>query len=157
MIGLNCCYYYETPLGTIGIAESDGKITHLLFGSRLFDENEYKKMETKVLKEAAKQLQEYFSGKRKEFTLPLAPAGTDFMVRVWNVLRKIPYGETRSYQEVAVMAGSPKACRAVGMANNRNPISILIPCHRVIGANGDLIGYGGGLDKKAYLLELEKI
>ena len=99
---------------------------------------------------------EYLEGKRREFDLPLAPAGTEFMLRVWKALQDIPYGETRSYKDIATMAGNSKACRAVGMANNRNPISIFIPCHRVIGANGVLVGYGGGLDKKTFLLDLEK-
>jgi len=88
--------------------------------------------------------------------LPLAPAGTAFMQKVWNALLTIPYGETRSYKEIAIAVGNSKACRAVGMANNRNPISVVIPCHRVIGANGKLVGYGGGLDIKSYLLDLEK-
>jgi methylated-DNA-[protein]-cysteine S-methyltransferase len=149
-------YYYETELGTIGIAETDGCITHLFFHGEKFPESEYIKKETPVLAEAWKQLKEYLNGARREFNLPLAPSGTEFMQRVWKALQEIPYGETRSYKEIAAAAGNSKACRAVGMANNRNPISIFIPCHRVIGANGDLIGYGGGLDKKIFLLELEK-
>lgn len=149
-------FYYETKLGTMGIAEADGKITHLFFDGEVFPEKEYEKKETPVLAEAGKQLWEYFDGKRREFDLPLAPAGTEFMLRVWKALQEIPYGETRSYKEIAAAAGNSKACRAVGMANNRNPIAIVIPCHRVIGANGDLVGYGGGLDKKIFLLELEK-
>ncbi len=112
-------------------------------------------METPVLAEAGKQLSEYFNGGRRSFNLPLAPSGTEFMCRVWNVLQQIPWGETRSYKEIAEMAGNSKACRAVGMANNRNPISIFIPCHRVIGAGGDLVGYGGGLEK-TYSREVEK-
>ena len=148
-------FYYETALGTIGIAETGDKITHLFFEGEKFPEKEYEKKETPVLAEAGKQLKEYFSGERKEFDLPLAPVGTEFMLRVWKALQAIPYGETRSYKEIAAMAGNSKACRAVGMANNRNPIAIVIPCHRVIGANGDLVGYGGGLDKKIFLLDLE--
>ena len=149
-------YYYETEMGTIGIAETDGSITHLFFSSEKFPENKYTMKETPALAEAAKQLTEYLNGSRREFNLPLAPSGTEFMQRVWKALQEIPYGETRSYKEIASAVGNSKACRAVGMANNRNPISIFIPCHRVIGANGDLIGYGGGLDKKIFLLELEK-
>ena len=149
-------YYYETDLGRVGIAEANGKITHLFFEGEEFPGKEYEERETPILAEAGRQLGEYFKGKRREFDLPLAPAGTEFMHRVWKALQEIPYGETRSYKEVAAAVGSSKACRAVGLANNRNPISIFIPCHRVIGANGDLIGYGGGLDKKTYLLNLEK-
>lgn len=149
-------FYYETKLGRIGIAEADGRITHLFFDGERFPEKDYKRNETPVLAEAGKQLREYFAGTRKSFDLPLAPVGTAFMQRVWKALQEIPYGETRSYKEIAAAAGNVKACRAVGMANNRNPISIFIPCHRVIGAGGDLVGYGGGLDKKRFLLELEK-
>lgn len=101
-------------------------------------------------------MQDYLAGKLKDFKLPLAPAGTEFMLRVWESLRAIPYGETRSYQEIAQSVGNKKASRAVGLANNRNPIPIIIPCHRVIGANGKLTGYRGGLEIKAHLLELEK-
>ena len=149
-------FYYETPLGTIGIAETSDKITHLFFDTGNFSEKDHEEKETPILAEAARQMREYFNGKRREFDLPLAPAGTEFMRRVWEALQTIPYGETRSYKEIAGVAGNSKACRAVGMANNRNPIAIIIPCHRVIGANGDLIGYGGGLDKKRSLLDLEK-
>lgn len=150
-------FYYETPLGIVGISEKDGKITHLEFSHEKFNGKEYEIKETRILKEGAFQLKEYFEGKRRNFDLPLAPAGTEYMLRVWNALQEIPFGETRSYKEIAIMTGNPKACRAVGMANNRNPISIFIPCHRVIGANGELVGYGGGLDKKRFLLELEKL
>ena len=99
---------------------------------------------------------EYFSGRRQVFTLPLALEGTPFQHRVWEALRKIPYGSTCSYGEVAAAVGNPKASRAVGMANNRNPLPVLIPCHRVIGADGGLVGYGGGLDIKKKLLALER-
>ncbi len=102
------------------------------------------------------QLEEYMAGTRTEFDLPLKPEGTEFQKKVWNALLLIPYGETKSYKGIAVLIDNPKGCRAVGMANNRNPIPIIIPCHRVIGANGSLIGYGGGLDIKVKLLELER-
>ena len=108
-----------------------------------------------LLEKAAKELKEYFQGKRREFDLPLSVKGTAFQMKVWRALQEIPYGETRSYGEIAEAIGKPKAARAVGMANNRNPVSIIIPCHRVIGADGKLVGYGGGLDAKEYLLELE--
>jgi len=109
-----------------------------------------------VLKEAERQLAEYFAGERTEFDLPLAAAGTPFQRRVWSALCDIPYGETISYGELARRIGQPTASRAVGLANGRNPISIVVPCHRVIGSSGKLIGYGGGLDRKQKLLELER-
>lgn len=102
-----------------------------------------------------RQLQEYFSGSRKIFDLPLAPIGTDFQMRCWDALLQIPYGETRSYGDIARSVECPKGFRAVGMANNRNPISIVIPCHRVIGSDGKLVGFGGGLDIKKFLLDME--
>ena len=105
--------------------------------------------------EVKRQLNEYFRGERKKFDLPLALCGTPFQLKVWEALQTIPYGETRSYKEIAIQVGSPKGCRAVGMANNKNPIPIIIPCHRVVGGNGKLVGYAGGLDKKEYLLEVE--
>ena len=111
--------------------------------------------EDEVLKKAVSQLEEYFLGQRKEFTLPLNPQGTPFQKQVWEALRTIPYGETRSYKEVAIAIGNPKACRAVGMANNKNPIAIITPCHRVVGANGKMVGYAGGLGIKEALLEVE--
>lgn len=109
-----------------------------------------------IAQRTAEQLCEYFAGSRQTFDLPLEPRGTEFQRRVWNALCEIPYGETRSYGEIAQRVGNPKASRAVGMANHRNPIPILIPCHRVIGADGSLVGYGGGLGVKRYLLDLEK-
>ena len=106
--------------------------------------------------DAIKEIKEYFSGRRKEFDLKLNPQGTDFQKRVWNELRKIPYGETCSYQDIAIAAGNRKACRAVGMANSKNPIPLIIPCHRVIGKNGKLTGFAHGLDSKEMLLDMEK-
>lgn len=111
---------------------------------------------TELLLKAEQELLEYFAGKRKEFDLPLHLEGTPFQLKVWNALLTIPYGETRSYKEIAESIGNEKACRAVGMANNRNSVMILVPCHRVIGADGGLVGYGGGLPLKEKLLELEK-
>jgi methylated-DNA-[protein]-cysteine S-methyltransferase len=108
-----------------------------------------------LLKEAIQQLEEYFADKREEFSLLLDLQGTDFQMRTWNALRDIPYGETRSYKQIAETVGCPKGCRAVGLANNRNPIPIIVPCHRVIGSNGNLTGYAGGLSLKAELLLLE--
>jgi methylated-DNA-[protein]-cysteine S-methyltransferase len=106
--------------------------------------------------EAIEQLADYFAGRRTEFDLPLAPRGTEFQRRVWAALRQIPYGRTVSYGELAAEIGRPSAARAVGMANGRNPIGIIVPCHRVVGATGDLTGYGGGLDRKRQLLDLER-
>ena len=107
------------------------------------------------LRAAQRELEEYFAGERREFSLALEPAGTPFQMRVWQALRAIPYGETISYGELARRIGNPRAVRAVGLANGRNPISIIVPCHRVIGANGTLTGYGGGLERKRFLLALE--
>ena len=111
---------------------------------------------TPVLQEAARQLGEYFDGTRKVFDLPLQPRGTAFQQSVWRALCDIPYGQTRSYARLAEQIGRPKACRAVGMANHKNPIPILIPCHRVVGADGSLTGYAGGLAMKKALLDLER-
>ncbi|NMB35253.1 MAG: methylated-DNA--[protein]-cysteine S-methyltransferase [Firmicutes bacterium] len=161
-------FFYDSPLGQILMVEDGAAITHLYFivgdvtsssdlistAKAAFPDAALK--ETALLKEADRQMQEYFSGKRKQFSLPLAPAGTAFQQRVWNALKDIPYGQTRSYGQIARTLGNAKAGRAVGMANSKNPISIIIPCHRVIGADGKLVGYGGGLDRKAYLLALEK-
>jgi methylated-DNA-[protein]-cysteine S-methyltransferase len=106
--------------------------------------------------EAKQQLQEYFEGKRTTFELPLNPCGTEFQQRVWQELRAIPFGETRSYGELARRIGNPNASRAVGLANGRNPLSIIVPCHRVIGANGKLTGYAGGMERKEWLLNFER-
>lgn len=108
-----------------------------------------------ILAEAERQLSEYFAGKRTQFELPLEPRGTEFQQEVWRSLRSIPFGKTMSYMEIATAIGSPRACRAVGGATGRNPLSIVVPCHRVVGANGALTGFGGGLDNKAKLLALE--
>lgn len=108
-----------------------------------------------ILMEAERQLSEYFAGKRTHFELPLEPHGTEFQKKVWGSLQKIPFGKTRSYMEVATAIGSPRACRAVGAATGKNPLSIVIPCHRVVGSNGALTGFGGGLETKATLLALE--
>ncbi|NLX63372.1 MAG: methylated-DNA--[protein]-cysteine S-methyltransferase [Clostridiaceae bacterium] len=111
--------------------------------------------ETALIRKASRQIDEYLKGDRKIFDLPIFAVGTPFQQMVWEALKTIPYGETRSYKDIAVQIGKAKACRAVGMANNRNPIAIIIPCHRVIGSKGALVGYGGGLDIKKHLLGLE--
>ena len=141
-----------SPIGTLSIGEKDGFITDLLFGLPPKDSN---CSITPLLEAAANQLSEYFSGSRKVFELPLHFGGTEFQNRVWQELCNIPYGETISYGELARRIGNPKACRAVGMANNKNKIPIIIPCHRVIGASGNLTGYAYGLEAKRLLLELE--
>lgn len=112
--------------------------------------------DTALLQAARKQLTEYLAGTRKKFELPLHFHGTEFQQKVWKALQQIPYGETRSYGEMAAAVGNPKASRAIGGANNKNPIMIIVPCHRVIGADGSLVGFGGGLPVKKYLLDLEK-
>jgi methylated-DNA-[protein]-cysteine S-methyltransferase len=152
-------FYYNYPvIGGIGIIEENRKITGVFFkdvekASR--ESGEITIAETALIKKTAQQLDEYFKGKRKIFDIPLELKGTAFQLAVWKALQKIPYGKTKSYKDIAAMAGNAKACRAAGMANNRNPVAIIIPCHRVIGADGSLTGYGGGLDKKEYLLKLE--
>jgi methylated-DNA-[protein]-cysteine S-methyltransferase len=149
-------FFYQTSIGEIGIAETGGKVTNLYFHGEQIHRHSII-VETDVLKEAGRQLQDYLAGKLKVFKLPLAPAGTEFMLRIWESLCRIPYGETRSYQEIAQNTGNKKAARAVGHACNRNPIPIFIPCHRVIGAGGKLTGYGGGLEIKSQLLALEAV
>ena len=145
-------YYYDSPFGRIYIAESGGFITDVAFHPI---QNSVER-KTRLLSRAADMLREYFEGKRKVFDLPLNPEGTDFQKKAWNALLTIPYGQTRSYKEQAEVVGNAKACRAVGAANGKNPISIIIPCHRVIGTDGSLVGFGGGLAVKKALLDLEK-
>ena len=145
--------WIDSPVGTLRLAEENGAVTELKFEEW---DGKTEKAETELLSRAERELEDYFEGQRREFTLPLAPSGTEFQRRVWDALLTVPYGETRSYGEIASLIGSPKASRAVGAANHRNPISIFIPCHRVIGADGSLTGYGGGLDVKSSLLALEQ-
>lgn len=143
-----------SPAGLLTIAGQDGFLTHLLFGRA--EPEGYVEGTSGLLGMTAAQLEEYFAGDRKAFDIPLKPSGTDFQLRVWDALKDIPYGETRTYKDIALAVGCPKGYRAVGMANHSNPISIIVPCHRVIGHNGKLTGYGGGLETKELLLELEK-
>ncbi len=148
----------KTPIGIITVKEKSNKIIELQLNSNLvkpLKENEQIK-ETPLLIETERQLIEYFNKKRTKFELPIEPKGTEFMKKVWKELINIPYGETRTYGQIAKNIGNEKASRAVGRANNKNPIPIIIPCHRVIGANNKLIGYALGLDKKEFLLNLEK-
>ena len=151
-------YYFYTyeGVGKLGIGAESEKITDLHFERSSISHSDISLEETPLHREASGQLEEYLSGRRKIFDLPLAPKGTDFQMRCWEALLRVPYGETRSYGDIARAAGSPKGFRAVGMANNRNPIAIIIPCHRIIGSDGKLVGFGGGLDVKAFLLDLER-
>ena len=151
--------YVDFKLGKIGIVEENGKIVKIVIINKNDENNknvdDFIEKDTKLLVKAKNELEEYFEGKRKEFDLPLKQEGTEFQKKVWNALSKIPYGEKRTYKEIAKMIGNEKASRAVGMANNKNNIPIIIPCHRVIGSNGKLVGYALGLDMKQYLLDLE--
>lgn len=151
----------DSPVGRLMLEEEDGALVRVAFereipADLLGQTGDLSQQSCEVLEQAARQLEEYFAGRRKVFDLPLAPEGTEFQQRVWKALREIPYGETRSYGQIAAAVGNPKASRAVGMANHRNPISIIVPCHRVIGADGRLVGFGGGLGVKEALLQLEK-
>jgi methylated-DNA-[protein]-cysteine S-methyltransferase len=148
-------YFHNLAIGRIGIAEQQGSITNLYFESDTIPPNA-QIVETALIKEAFRQLRAYLAGELKTFTLPLAPHGTDFMQKVWRNLCLIPYGNIASYKEIAGASGNPKACRAVGLANNKNPIPLIIPCHRVIGSDGKPVGYRGGLGIKMQLLDLEK-
>ena len=144
----------KTDLGTMTLIETENKISHISFSAmEKFLEIPIKK--TMLLEKAEQQILEYFEGKRQNFSLPIAPEGTAFQKKVWKVLQNIPYGQTRSYGEIAKEIGQCHAARAVGNANHNNPIAIVIPCHRVIGANGNLTGYYSGIDKKEFLLKLE--
>lgn len=149
-------FYYNTAIGKIGIAEDGNFITDIYFENEDGVKDAAQINETSLIKEAIKQLTEYFEGDRNTFDLLIEPAGTEFQKKVWQALREIPYGETRTYKQIAAAVGNDKASRAVGMANNKNPISIIIPCHRVIGSNNKLVGYAGGLNIKEFLLNLEK-
>ncbi|KHS57464.1 MULTISPECIES: methylated-DNA--[protein]-cysteine S-methyltransferase [Terrisporobacter] len=151
---MNNIFFYETEIGIIGIRENNKSITDIFFSK--VDTNDNIE-ETDLIKECFKQLKEYFEGNRMKFDLPLDARGTEFQKKVWNELLNIPYGETKSYKDIAVAIGNEKACRAIGMANNKNPIPIIIPCHRVIGSNGKLVGYAGGVNVKEKLLNIEKI
>ncbi len=144
---------YKTKIGFIKIAYEGQAVTLLERCKEGMIEDFGQKTELTELVHG--QLLEYFEGKRRQFSFGYTLHGTEFQKKVWQALCDIPYGEIRSYKDIAVAVGNPKACRAVGMANNKNPISIAVPCHRVIGAGGKLVGYGGGLDMKEFLLRLE--
>lgn len=148
-------FIYDTEIGKIIITDNGEAINGIHF-DRYEIPIDIVEKETDLIRETKKQLDEYFKGNRESFNIPMNLEGTDFQKSVWKALQDIPYGETKSYSEIAEYINNPKACRAVGLANNKNPISIIIPCHRVIGKSGKLVGYGGGLHIKEKLLELEK-
>jgi methylated-DNA-[protein]-cysteine S-methyltransferase len=144
--------YYKSPIGILEIITSDTAILSAMF----VDEVKETMEDTEILKEAIKQFDEYFRGTRKDFNIKCEVQGTEFQKKAWKALMEIPYGETRSYKQQAIQIGNEKATRAIGNANSKNLISIIIPCHRVIGSNNSLTGYAGGLNRKKWLLEHEK-
>jgi|SRR5579875_2361686 len=150
-----------SPVGPLTLVASDGALTGLYLDGRAPAAVEAAagsviEADAPVLAEAERQLGEYFAGQRQTFDLPLALRGTEFQQRVWDALRRVGYGETVSYRQLADELGQPTAARAVGLANGRNPVSIIVPCHRVVGSDGGLTGYGGGLPNKRRLLDLER-
>lgn len=148
--------YYQSPIGLVEITGTDKAIRSILFCEEETKINSLQDDTPTVLKDCYHQLDEYFKGKRKDFTIPYEYEGTDFQKSVWNALTKIFYGNTCSYKDIALSIGNEKAVRAVGTANGRNKLSIIIPCHRIIGANGTLTGYAGGLWRKEWLLNHEQ-
>ena len=145
---------YNTSIGKISIIQEGEYIVKIEFGEELKD---IEIKETKLILKTISEIKEYLEGKRKEFDIPIKLQGTKFQKKVWNELLKIPYGETCSYKDIAIRINNEKGVRAVGMANHNNPIAIIVPCHRVIGKNGKLVGYAGGIDIKSKLLEIEKL
>ncbi len=150
---------FDTPIGRLTVAADEEGIRHILFekGAHAAPGKDSWKHDASAVREVRNQLLEYFDGKRRVFDLRLRPAGTPFQLKVWSALREIPFGETRSYADVARAIGDPKAVRAVGAANGRNPLPIVVPCHRVIGSDGSMTGFGGGLPVKQFLLVHEGI
>ncbi len=144
--------YYQSPIGLVEIVATDDRVERLKFVDKRQPSASHL---TPVLKTCVGQIDEYFKGTRKKFSIDLLLDGTDFQQSVWRQLQKIPYGRTASYGDIARAIGNPKACRAVGLANGKNPVSIIVPCHRIIGSNGALTGYGGGLWRKEWLLKHE--
>ncbi len=149
----------DSPIGALRLVDADGALVAIDFSPFVDQldpaENVTAPTPTSLLGQTAAQLAAYFAGERRDFDLPLAPHGTAFQLRVWQALRSIQYGQTATYGAIAARLGNPRASRAVGLANSRNPLPIVIPCHRVIGQDGTLTGYAGGLDRKRWLLDLE--
>jgi methylated-DNA-[protein]-cysteine S-methyltransferase len=152
---------FDSPLGTVMAVADEGGITHVDFidakYARRIEPDWVEDPQAPVLSECASQLAEYYGGKRTQFDLPLAPRGTPFQKRVWDEIARVPYGKTITYGELAKRAGAPEHARAAGAATGRNPIGVVIPCHRIVGADGSLTGYAGGLERKRELLELEGV
>jgi methylated-DNA-[protein]-cysteine S-methyltransferase len=147
----------DSPIGPLALAGRGQLLTNLRMVNQTYEPNRTNWMpDDRAFPDAVQQLEAYFAGERTDFDLELSLAGSEFKRRVWQALLTIPYGETRSYGEIAEQIGASGAARAVGLANGRNPIAIIVPCHRVIGASGSLTGYGGGLERKQSLLELER-
>lgn len=147
----------DSPIGPLTLTAADGYLTglHMAGAAHGVVHQDYWREDPSHFKAGKAQLSAYFKGTLTAFDLPMRPAGTDFQRRVWHALTEIPYGETISYAELARRVGNPKACRAVGLANGRNPIAVIVPCHRVIAADGTIGGYGGGLERKEWLLQME--
>jgi len=151
--------YYQSPIGRLLIAGTGGRLEAIFFPNSIeqFEISDEAQYNEEIFTDLLRQLDEYFAGKRRTFEIDVFPAGTDFQQKVWRELQNVPFGQTASYGEIATRIDNPKACRAIGMANGKNPIPIIIPCHRIIGKDGSLTGFGGGLDIKRKLLELEGI
>jgi methylated-DNA-[protein]-cysteine S-methyltransferase len=147
--------FIATPLGTLEIKASQLGVSSVIFSDLALDDQQ--RTQNKITNSCKQQLEEYFSGQRKKFDLPLDQQGTIFQKSVWACLLKIPFGQAASYQDIATMLENPRAVRAVGAANGKNPISIIVPCHRIIGSNKTLTGYAGGLERKSWLLKHEGI
>ncbi|RYG24370.1 methylated-DNA--[protein]-cysteine S-methyltransferase [bacterium] len=147
--------HFDSPVGSLLLLSDGRALTGLYMNEKIIPQGSVENPDAAPFATVKAQLKEYFAGERTDFDVPLSPLGTTFQRVVWAHLRDIPYGSTISYGELAKRIRSPKACRAVGLANGKNPISIIVPCHRVIGANGKLTGYGGGIENKRILLDLE--
>ena len=148
----------DSPVGPLTLVATDGELCGLYMAEQRHrpSDRTFGEPDAGPFAEATEQLEEYFAGSRTQFDLPLGPVGTEFQQRVWRALLVIPYGQTIAYGQIATQIGSPAASRAVGLANGRNPIGIIVPCHRVVGSTGHLTGYGGGLERKQLLLDFER-
>ena len=154
---MNYYTHYQSPIGRLTLQSNDKGLTGAWFDDQSTAPEKFgtESHQHPILTQTIREYEEYFSGLRHAFDIPIDPKGTEFQQQVWRSLQRIPFGETQSYQELAIAIQNPKAVRAVGMANGKNPISIIVPCHRVIGKNGKLTGYAGGLENKQKLLQLE--